>query len=94
VAELTERPERIGGPVPQVPKAVLRNHVSGEVVLQFIIDTTGHVEKGTVSIISAPDSDFAASARQTTLVSVFKPGRTFGKPVRTKIRQSIRYDAR
>jgi TonB family protein len=81
--EVEERPERLSGPLPQYPDSLRAAGVSGRVVLEVVVDSSGHVEPGSVQVVSSTNTEFAASASHCVLATTFRPGRINGRPVRT-----------
>jgi hypothetical protein len=53
----------------------------GEVVLGFIVDTTGRMEKGSLRVIRAPDSSMARAVRKAFSDFRHDPAMTCGRPV-------------
>ncbi len=56
--------------------------VTGETVLQFVIDENGRVEPGSVEIVSSSDEQFAAAARRVVSSMRFSPAKAGGRTVR------------
>jgi hypothetical protein len=59
--------------------------------VEFVIDTSGHVEPGSVRSLQSTHPAFEEAAQETMLGSLFKPARLSGQPVRQLTRQSIRF---
>jgi hypothetical protein len=55
--------------------------VKGEVVLGFIVDTTGRIEKGSLRVIRAPDSSLARAVRKAFRDFRHDPAMSCGRPV-------------
>lgn len=71
-----------GGRSPRYPESLRASRTEGRVVVQFVVDTTGRVEPGTVRVVSSSDDRFAAAVR-TALPSLrFAPARAGGGRVR------------
>ena len=64
----------------------------GVVGLQFVVDTAGRVEAGSVTVTEAPDSTLAAAAIAIVRGARFQPGRAAGRPVRIRVRQNVTFD--
>ncbi len=88
---LVQLPERVSGPPPRYPQALQMAHVSGEVMVEGIIDTLGHVERGSVRVVSSTDQGFDDSALRTVAGTVFRAARTPWRAVRVRVRIPIRY---
>ena len=90
--DVTERPERIGGPMPHYPELLRQAGVAGRVLVSFIVDTAGHVEPGSVAIDSSTNDVFDAPTREAILASTFRPGTLRGRAVRVLLRQPVNYE--
>jgi len=91
---LVKLPERVSGPPPRYPQALQMAHVSGDVMVEGIIDTLGHVERGSVRVVSSTDHGFDDSAMRTVAGSVFRAARTPWRAVRVRVRIPISYRTR
>ena len=89
IAEVEELPRQVSGPSLRYPEMLRQAGVEGQVVLDFVIDTTGHVEPASVRIISTAHSLFDSAARDVILGSVYTPARVQGAPVRVRVQQSL-----
>lgn len=56
--------------------------VTGQTVLQFVIDENGRVEPGSVEIVSSSNDEFAAAARRIVSSMRFRPAQSGGRTVR------------
>ena len=56
--------------------------VTGETVLQFVIDENGRVEPGTIAVVSSSDEGFSSVARRIATSMRFSPAKSGGKSVR------------
>jgi protein TonB len=65
--------------------------VTGETVLQFVIDENGRVEAGSVEIVSSSDDAFAAAARRIVSSMRFTPARSGGRTVRVTTTLPVRW---
>ena len=88
-AVVDERPERISGPVPRYPEMLRQAGVEGVVLLEFVIDTTGHVQDGSVKILQSTNRAFEGPARNVIVRSLYRPGRVRGVPVPVLVQQQI-----
>ena len=61
----------------------------GRVVLKLVVQKDGHVRPGSLSVVKAPDSLFAAAARETALATTFSPGRHRNKPEPTLLDYTV-----
>ncbi|HEU4559397.1 MAG TPA: energy transducer TonB [Longimicrobium sp.] len=65
--------------------------VTGETVLQFVIDENGRVEPGSVEIVSSSDEAFAAAARRVVSSMRFSPAKSRGRTVRVTTTLPVRW---
>jgi protein TonB len=86
-----ERPERISGPLPRYPEILKQAGIDGHVVIEAIIDTTGHAERGSIKILSSTNQLFEQPAREMMAASVFRPGKISGRSVRVRIQQPLNF---
>lgn len=84
-AVVEERPERLTGPAPQYPDLLRQAGVSGRVLVQAVIDTTGRAIPSTVRIVQTPHPGFDDAARRVMLQSLFRPGRVAGRAVKVLV---------
>ena len=66
---------------PQYPDSLFAHRVEGEVLAEFVIDTTGEVREGSVGVVAATHPLFAASVERAVLASRFEPARREGRKV-------------
>jgi len=86
-----ERPERIGGPMPRFPDLLRQAGIDGRVLLEFVVDTAGHVERGSIKVLSSTNQLFEQPAREAIAESTFRPGKISGHPVRVRVQQPINF---
>jgi periplasmic protein TonB len=84
-AVVEERPERLTGPAPQYPDLLRQAGVSGRVLVQAVIDTTGRAIPNTVKIVQTPHPGFDDAARRVMTQSLFRPGRVAGRAVKVLV---------
>ncbi len=63
----------------EYPKSALRDRVHGEVIVQFVVDTTGCVLNA--EVLSGPDSRLNEEALRVMQFTRFEPAQKAGKPV-------------
>ena len=86
-----ERPERIGGPPPRYPDLLRQAGIDGRVLVEFVVDTSGHVEHGSIKILSSTNQLFEQPARDAIAQSTFRPGKISGHAVRVRVQQPINF---
>ena len=84
-------PEILSSPPPRYPELLRLAHIEGVVVVEGVVDTLGHLEKGTLRIISSPHPALSTSAEECLEGAVFRPGRVDGRAVRVLIQIPVRY---
>lgn len=89
VEDLERPPEVLSAVPPVYPAALRRAGVEGRVVLLVVVDEQGRVEEARVERSSRPE--FEAPALEAIRKWRFRPGMKDGQPVRTFLRQPIRF---
>jgi TonB family protein len=74
---------------PVYPPAMAAAGISGLVRLEFVVDTVGHCEPGSVRVVSSSHPAFEEPARDAVLKTVYRPARSRGRPVRQLVNQSL-----
>ncbi|MGH7711850.1 MAG: TonB family protein [Gemmatimonadaceae bacterium] len=77
---------------PRYPSALERAGVAGDVVAQFVVDTTGRVERGSIAIRHASHADFARAVQERLLALRFVPARAQGRVVRQLVEQRFTFE--
>jgi protein TonB len=91
VSEVDEPPElRIPGPV-RYPAVLAAAGVEGQVALEFVVDTAGRVEVGSVVVVAAAEPRFIPAAVAAVEASRFRPARRQGEGVRVRVRQVVTF---
>jgi TonB family protein len=90
-AEVQERPHLTSGPPVTYPAPLLLSRISGRVVLQAVIDTTGRVEDGTLRVIESSDARFNQAAKDYARAARFTPGRIAGRAVRVRFEMPVEF---
>jgi periplasmic protein TonB len=67
--------------------------IAGKVVMQFVVNTDGHVDPGSVKITSSTHKAFEEPARKalTSAACIFKTGSSRGQPVRVLVQQAVAF---
>ena len=77
---------------PAYPEALRAAGIGGSVTMQFVIDTTGRVEMASVRLLASTHELFARAVTTSLRDARFTPGRIGGRPVRTLVERSFRFD--
>jgi TonB family protein len=92
IESLPSKPERVFGPAPRYPVDLLKRRISGVVLVQFILDTTGAPEAGSIKVLRGAHPDFDSEAVYVVRQSRFRPARIAdGHAVRVLIQQPITF---
>jgi len=89
--EVQERPHLTSGPPVTYPAPLLLSRISGRVVLEAVIDTTGRVEDGTLRVIESSDARFNQAAKDYARAARFTPGRIAGRAVRVRFEMPVEF---
>jgi outer membrane biosynthesis protein TonB len=90
-AQVDDPPQLISAGPQLFPPAMRAAGIPGKVTMQFVVDVTGHVEPGSLKVISASHQAFVEPTKQMLLKSLFKPGKVRGEPVRVLVQQTINF---
>ena len=88
VDELPER--RLCRPL-RYPEHLRRAGIGGTVVIQAVVDTTGHIDRNLIGIIRSDHEGFETPAIELLMGCLFRSGRIGGQRVRVLIQQRINY---
>jgi len=86
-----ESPVVLGGPSPRYPDALRVAGVEGEVVAQFVVDTSGRALPGSIKVISASSPEFVESLRAALPGIRFKAPGLEGKRVRQLVQHTFTF---
>ncbi|HKC39685.1 MAG TPA: energy transducer TonB [Gemmatimonadales bacterium] len=67
----------------QYPRSLRERGIQGRVIVAAIVDTTGHVERHTVQIVSTPHRDFGPAVQRYLERALFTPGRLYTRLIRS-----------
>ena len=87
-------PEVLSGPLPPYPDLLRQAGVEGQVVLEARVDSTGRVQKGSVSVVFATHPGFVDPARQALMATLFRPARVNGRAVAMLVRVPFAFTIR
>lgn len=90
-AEVQERPHLVSGPTLSYPASLLLSRVSGRVIIEAVIDTTGRVEDGTLRVVESSDARFNQAAKDYVRAARFTPGRIGGRAVRVRFEMPVEF---
>jgi len=78
-------------PAPRYPPALEQAGITGHVELEYVVDTTGRAEPGSLRTLVTTHPAFEAAAQATVLASRYRPARLRGSVVRQLVRQTLRF---
>jgi TonB family protein len=58
---------------PPYPETLLKRRIEGSVIVQYVVDTTGHADTSTFRVVAATHNDFALSVKRTLPLMRFHP---------------------
>jgi TonB family protein len=89
--DLTDSPVILHFPRPLYPPALKAAGVEGTVQMIYVVDALGHVEPGSITVVSTDHPFMAESVRAALLGARFQPGKVRSTAVRSLVRQTIRF---
>lgn len=92
-AVVEERPERIDGTCAALryPSALQQAGMSGRVMIEFVIDTLGRAERGSLRVINSFHPLAETPAKETVQSCRYRPGRIQGRAVRVRVQIPINF---
>lgn len=82
---------REGNPSPRYPDMLRSANITGEVVAQFVVDTTGRAEMRSFKALSSTHEQFTAAVRSALPQMRFYAAETGGRKVRQLVQQAFRF---
>jgi TonB family protein len=76
---------------PRYPAEARAAGREGEVLAQFVVDTTGLVEMATFKVLKSTGPEFVAAVREGLMGMRFEPARVGGRPVRQLVQQPFQF---
>jgi len=89
-----EPPVMLAGPSPVYPDLLRQAGIQGRVLLEAVVDTGGHVEPGSIVVVTTAHPGFVAPAQQALRASLFRPARVRGTAVRVRVRMAFDFVVR
>lgn len=93
-AEVDVSASIIHQPSPRYPPVLRAAQREGRVLLEFVIDTLGHVEAGSLRVLERNDEGFVEAARESITRSLFRSATIAGRPVRQRTLQAVTFRIR
>jgi protein TonB len=76
-----------GNPKPEYPNNLRRNGVEASFMVQFVVDSTGHVDPAAIEFLEPAQQPFLESVRRALRRSYYFAAELDGRPVRQLVRQ-------
>jgi protein TonB len=92
-SQLDDPAVAVSQPQPRFPPVLQSAGIGGYVVVQYIVDTSGHAEPSSFKVIEKTHDAFVAPAREAIMKSVYRPAKFKGEPVRQLVNQKISFNA-
>jgi TonB family protein len=80
-----------GSPQPRYPAALKQANVQGEVLVQFVVDTTGRADMRTFKVLRSSDNGFTQAVRDVLPRMQFNPAELHGVKVRQMVHQPFTF---
>ena len=93
-SEVDHLPELLGSLTPRYPEKLRQAGLSGETLLEYIIDRDGRVVPSSIRTIHTSHPAFAQSAIESLNGARFKAARRGGQSIAVVVRQRIRFESR
>lgn len=82
------------GPAPLYPPDLRRQGVNGRVTLSYVVQGDGTVDASTLAVTKSTNPAFEAPSLTMMRATQFWPGCRGGKPVRTRVQQSVAFETK
>lgn len=79
---------------PAYPPALRAARIDGKVLAQFVVDTAGMVERGSVTIKQSPHGQFSQAVRDALAHMRFTPAKACGAPIRYTVTETFVFSIR
>ena len=84
---------RAGNPRPRYPAALQSRGINGQVLAQFVVDTTGHADPSTFEVVQSSDKSFSEAVKDVLPRMRFFPAEVGGRKVKQLVEQSFLFVA-
>ena len=93
-AEQVDKPVILqpGAPSPAYPETLRSAGIAGSVVVEFVVDTLGWVEAGSLSLLQSDHLQFSSAVERVVPRLRFVPAEARGRKVRQRVRLPFRFD--
>jgi protein TonB len=80
-----------GSPQPRYPAGLRESHTSGEVLAQFVVDSTGRAEMATFRVLRSTHEGFTQAVRDAVRNMRFYPAEIGGRKVKQMVQQPFTF---
>jgi TonB family protein len=87
-------PERVTCPIPLYPRLMKEAGIEGQVLVQAVVDTSGHVIPGSIETLESSHLAFRASGEALLSACEFRPGMKDGEAVPVIIQMPVLFRLR
>ncbi|HET9707001.1 MAG TPA: energy transducer TonB [Gemmatimonadales bacterium] len=89
--EVDQPPVRLSAPPLErdYPNLLRQAGITGRVIIEAVIDTTGKAELTSIAVVQTPHPGFNEAAKRWMAQALFRPARKGGNAVRVLVRQAI-----
>jgi TonB family protein len=81
------------GQPPSYPAHLREANVSGEVLVQYVVDERGSAEMASFKVLKSSDNEFTESVRRAVSAMAFYPAEIQGKKVKQLVQQPFKFAA-
>lgn len=89
-----EPPELLAAPLPVYPEPLRQAGITGTVVIEAVVDTSGRAEPGSIRVVASTHWAFQRAAREAVRWALFRPARVRGRAVRSLVRMPVEFRLR
>jgi TonB family protein len=87
--DVTDPPMRVSSPPVRYPDVLRQQRIGGRVVVQFVVDTSGRAEPGSLRVLECSDALFGPPALEIARASIFLPGHHQGRRIRVRVQMPV-----
>lgn len=80
-----------GSPSPQYPAELRKRKIEGEVDAEFVVDTLGHVEAGSIKLTKSTNQLFTDAVLKALPHMLFVPAETHGRKIKQLVQQPFTF---
>jgi TonB family protein len=91
VMDVDRLPELAEDVQPRYPEVLRGSGLSGVVELEYVISSSGRIDRTTMQVRASPHLAFSRAAVDALLAAHFRPALRNGHPVPVRVRQSIKF---